>query len=179
MKIKKRGLRYSARLGKPFANFEDESVKVAPSLIATRVLLLAFPVAIMGRLVMGLEWLELGPWGMVFLVKLAVWVSAEPALDAGTLCIHISKRKSQVILQHKTYMMTIYAVLDVALLPLTTGVEARQKRNGNLLLLRWLVLVLKVTRIALGAWPTQVMVVAEFVVIFSLFDIVQSGHEKS
>lgn len=52
---------------------------------------------------MGLEWLELDPGGVVFLVKLAVRVGAKPALDAGALMDHnVSKSmRNHVFLPEK------------------------------------------------------------------------------
>jgi len=67
-------------------------------------------------------------------------------------------------------MMAIDAVLDLAVLAILTWVQTSQKRNGDDLVFRRFILVLKAASITLGAWPSQIMIVAEFIAVFSFFN---------
>lgn len=69
--------------------------------------------------------------------------------------------------------MPINAVLDIALLPVGAGVEARQEGDGDQLVLGRAVAVLKQAGAALAAGPAQVVVVAELVVVFAFLDVVE------
>lgn len=75
--------------------------------------------------------------------------------------------------EEKTYMMTINTILHLTPLPVRARVQPRQKGNGNQLLFRRPVLVLKHAGGALGARPAQVVVVAELVVVAALLDVVE------
>jgi hypothetical protein len=70
-------------------------------------------------------------------------------------------------------MMPINTILHVTALAVRARVEARQEGNGDQLLLGGPVLVLKHAGGALGARPAQVVVVAEFVVVAALLDVVE------
>lgn len=65
---------------------------------------------------------------------------------------------------HARAMVTVDAVLDIAVLAVHAGVQARQVRNSLQLLLGRLVLVLEDAFVALGARAAEVVVIAEFCV---------------
>lgn len=67
-------------------------------------------------------------------------------------------------------MMAIDAVLDLAVLAVLTRVQASQKGNRDDLVFRRLILVLKAASITFGARPSQIMIVAEFIAVFSFFN---------
>jgi len=71
-------------------------------------------------------------------------------------------------------MVTINAILHLTILPVGTGIEPRQERDGRPLLLARLVFVFETTGIALCARPPEVMVVAQLFPIFALFDAIQN-----
>jgi hypothetical protein len=70
-------------------------------------------------------------------------------------------------------MMPINTILHLTALPVRARIKARQEGNGHQLLLGGPVLVLKHAGGALGARPAQVVVVAEFVVVAALLDVVE------
>lgn len=74
-----------------------------------------------------------------------------------------------------TYMMAVNAIFHVALLPVGAGIEARQKGDSNQLVLGRLVPMLKHAGGTLAAGTAQIMIIAEFVVVFAFLDIVQRG----
>lgn len=72
-----------------------------------------------------------------------------------------------------TYVMTVDAIVNITILSTCAGIQTCQKSNGSLFRFTWAVFVFKTACIALGTRTPKVMVVAEFVVVFSLLDIVQ------
>lgn len=71
--------------------------------------------------------------------------------------------------------MAIDTIFHIAVLTARTGIQSREKGNSCLLRLVWSIFVFKTARVALGTGPSQVMVVAQFVVVFSFLDVVQSA----
>ena len=103
--------------------------------------------------------LHLGPRRVVFFLELAVRVRANAALHAGALfekhnVLAGTVNTGKVEEVGNTYVMTVDAVIDITLLPLTTGIESSQERYCNELILCGFVLVLKVALVALGAGPS-------------------------
>lgn len=71
-------------------------------------------------------------------------------------------------------MVAINTIIDFAVLPVSTRIQASQKGYGGLLCFIWSIFMFKTTRVALGARAPQVMVIAKFVVVLSFLDVVQS-----
>lgn len=72
-------------------------------------------------------------------------------------------------------MVAVNAVLHLTILTVSARIQAGQMRDGFQLLPIGLVIVLKTTLVALSARPTEIVVVAQFVVVFSFLDPVQHG----
>lgn len=70
-------------------------------------------------------------------------------------------------------MVPVNTKLQFTVLTIQTWVESCQIRNRFQIFVGGLVLVLKTAFIALGAWPAEVMVIAEFVVCGSAFDFIE------
>ena len=71
---------------------------------------------------------------------------------------------SREIQPHARAMVSVDAVLNIAILSIQTRVQSRQVRNGLELLLSRLVLVLEGTFVGLGARAAEVVVIAELCV---------------
>lgn len=71
--------------------------------------------------------------------------------------------------------MTINAILHVAILAISAGVETCQKGNGIDLVFCRLVLMLKAATVSLRAGAAQIVIVAQFVTILALLDAIQRG----
>lgn len=71
--------------------------------------------------------------------------------------------------------MSIDTILDLTRLPVRARIEPREERNRHQLVLGRLVLVLKQACRSLDAWPAQVVVVAELVVVLAFLDVVEGG----
>jgi hypothetical protein len=71
-----------------------------------------------------------------------------------------------------THMMTVNAVLHLAILATSARVEPRQKGDGYYLIGSRLVFVLEAALVSFRTGSSQIMIVAEFVVVLALLDVV-------
>lgn len=71
-------------------------------------------------------------------------------------------------------MMTVNAIINITVLSIGTRIKSREKGNSSLFCFVRSVLVFEATRVPFGTWPSQIMVVAQFIVVFSFLDVVQS-----
>lgn len=70
-------------------------------------------------------------------------------------------------------MMSVNAILHITVLSVSTWIQPSQKRNGDLLVVCWPVLVFKAARVALGAGAAKIVVVAQLGIVFAFLDVVQ------
>lgn len=73
-------------------------------------------------------------------------------------------------------MVTVYAILDVAVLAIGAGVQAGEQGYGVDLVLGRGVFVLEAALVALGAGPAEEVVVAELVAVLTLLNRLERGR---
>lgn len=72
-------------------------------------------------------------------------------------------------------MMSIDAIIHIAVLSVGAGIKASKEGDGVFFVFIWVVIVDKTALGTLGTRPTEEVVITQLVVILSFLDIVKSG----
>lgn len=103
--------------------------------------------------------------------KLAIRVCASVANH--TWALQAVSNEATMQFTRFTYVMSINAVLDIALLPAGAGVQTSQMSNGVDFVVVGPILVLEAAFVTFGAWASQIVVVTQLAGSRSFLDVIQ------